>query len=154
MRILFTLLAAALLAMPAMADDTKACAPLYLEINPTEAQATDDFVNLTDGTIGTTFAAEDDAVAPADIVVSDISAVIDVAPGANDSWRIYVTDGVNGARSSRYCEIADTNTSCHAAADVVVAGRDVWAITVDSGEGAGVPATSATLKISACVRKR
>ncbi len=149
--ILITLLSLATL--PALADVSYACHVVGSEINPTESQATDDFLNLMDGTTGTTQTGEDIFVAPVELLVSDINATVDVAPGANDSYVIYfVADTVRVVGLT--CTISGTGTTCNTGTDqgLIAAGARVT-LAVDGGEGAGDPAAAASLELSACIRK-
>jgi len=148
------LLAALFVAVPAFADADKNCSVISDTINPTEAQATDDYINLTDGTFGTTAAAEDEFIVPVKSRVSNLWVEVDVAATANDSWIVSVMD--DGVTTGVTCTITGaTQTDC--ASDefsygVVDAGSDLT-VLVDSGEGAGVPATAAELRFGFCVSR-
>lgn len=139
--------------VPSFADTTKACQVVGTEFNPTEAQATDDFIKLSDGTTGTTQTGEDIFIAPVELIVSDITAVVDVAPGANDSYVIYfVADAVRVGGLT--CTISGTGKVCNTGNDeAIIAAGSRMTIAIDGGEGAGDPATAASIEVSACIRK-
>ena len=148
------LLAALFIAAPAFADAEKGCGVISNAINPTEAQATDDYVNLTDGTFGTTAAAEDEFIVPVKSTVSNLWAEVDVAATANDSWIISVMD--DGVTTGVTCTITGASQVTCASDEfsygIVEAGSDLT-VLIDSGEGAGVPATAAELRFGFCVSR-
>jgi hypothetical protein len=119
-------------------------------INPTEAQATNDFINLIDNTINTTDAAEDDYIIPVAITVHSLLVDVDVAPGAGDQWAITLND--DGATTAVTCAIADTTTTCNSAAltAAVAAGSDMT-ILVSSAGGASDPTAAAQMRVSFCM---
>lgn len=124
---------------------------LAASINPTEASATNDFVNLLDNTISTTEANENLFTVPLDMVAHSLKATIDVAPGAgNDPWAITVRD--DAADSTLTCTIDETAVTCadttHRAA--IVAGSKL-AILVSSAGGDSDPTAAARLDISFCL---
>ncbi len=87
-RFILAALAALLLAAPALAD-TYQCSTISDAFNPTEAGATDDIVNLTDGTFSATAADEDEYIVPVKTKVSNLFFDVDVAPGANDIYLLH-----------------------------------------------------------------
>lgn len=140
--------------VPSFADVTKACQVVGSEFNPTEAQGTDDFIKLSDGTTGTTQTGEDIFIAPVELIVSDINVTVDVAPGANDSYVIYFV--ANATRvGGLTCTIAGASAvTCNTGNDeaVIAAGSRIT-LAVDTGEGAGDAATAASIEVSACIRR-
>lgn len=143
-------LAIALLALPALADQDLDCQVVAEAINPTEAQVTDDFINLTDGTVGLTAGAEDEFTVPVEVQVWGLRADIDVAPAGTDTWDIYVVD--DGTNTLVHCEILGTATSCVNVNNIatVAAGSDLT-VVVDSGDGTGAPDLAAELRVSFCI---
>lgn len=139
--------------LSACADVTKACQVVGSEINPTEAQASDNFINLMDGTSSVVQASEDSFVAPIELLVSDITAKVDVAPGANDSYVIYfVADAVRVPGLT--CTISGTGTECNTGNDsALIAAGERLTLAIDGGEGAGDPAAAASIEVTACVRR-
>ena len=139
----------------AFADDDLDCQVVAEAINPTELQATDDYINLTDGTFDTTAAAEDEFIVPNDVVVWGIRADVDVAPGASDEWQVVVVD--DGTETRVECAITGTGTSC-ANTDpsdrvTVAAGSDLT-VLVDGDNGAGDPAAAGELRVAFCISKK
>lgn len=149
-RFILSVLAVVAFALPAFADSDLDCQVVSETINPTEAQATDNYINLTDGTFNTTAAAEDEFIVPVEVKVWGLFADIDVAPTTGDTWDIYVVD--DGVNTLVTCEIEGTATSCQNVNNVatVAAGSDLT-ILVDSGDGAGVPATAGELRVGFCI---
>lgn len=140
--------------LQAFADVTKACQVVGSEIDPTEGKTTDNFIKLSDGTTGTTQASEDIFVAPVELIVSDITALVDVAPGANDSWVVYfVADGTRVGGLT--CEIAGASAvTCNSGNDeAIIAAGARMTLAIDSGEGTGDPAAAASFEVSACIRR-
>ena len=95
MRLFSIILAALLLAGPALADKDS-CSVISNAFNPTEAGATDDIFNLTDGTFSATAADEDEFIVPVQVRVSSLRFDVDVAPGASDIWLLTIADDGRG----------------------------------------------------------
>lgn len=124
---------------------------LAASINPTEAGATDDFVNLLDNTISTTEANENQFTVPLAMVAHSLKATVDVAPGAgNDPWAITLRDDV--ASTTLTCTIDETAVTC---ADTTnrpaIAAGSRLAILVSSAGGDADPTAAARLDISFCL---
>ncbi len=135
------------------ADETKACHVVGSEINPTEARTTDNFINLLDGTTGTTQTGEDLFVAPAELHVSDIRAKTIDAPGAGDSWVVYfVADATRVPGVT--CTISETGTTCDSGTGAGLVARGArLTLAVDSGEGGSDPSPTGSIEVSACIRR-
>ena len=156
-RILSTLLILALsfVAFPAFADDDLDCQVIAETVNPTEAQATPDYINLTDGTIGTTAAAEDEFTVPVDVIAWGLRVDVDVAPGGTDEWNVFVVD--DGTATGVTCTILGTATSCSSAqftgVATIAAGSDLT-VLIDSAAGATDPAAAAEARVSFCLARK
>ena len=138
-------------AVPAFADSNRDCAPISETINPTETQATDDYINLTDGTFGTTAAAEDEFIVPVNVDVWGLRVDIDAAPTGTDTWDIYVVD--DGTATTVDCRITGSATTCESTLDEVATlakGSDLT-VLVDSGNGTSDPAAAAEIRVAFCV---
>ena len=119
-------------------------------INPTEASATDDFVNLIDNTIGTTDGAEDDFIVPVAMTAGSLKVDVDVAPGAgNDPWAITLVEA--GSATTVTCTIDEAATTCDSAAltDAIAAGADMT-VQVSSAGADADPTAAAQMRISFC----
>ncbi len=120
------------------------------EFNPTEAGATNDYLNFVDNTFSATESAENMWAAPIAGVLSNLFAEIDVAAGAgNDSWTITIRD--DGGGTIVTCDIDEAATSCTDVANTVAisAGENIT-VEVDSSGGAADPDAAAVLSISFC----
>jgi hypothetical protein len=155
MKFITTILAILAIAVPALADSDLDCQVVAEAINPTEAQATDDWINLTDGSFSTTVADEDEWTAPVDLVAWGLRATVDVAPAGTDTWDIYLVEVATN--TTLHCEILGTATSCtdtsFAHRPVIEAGNGLT-VVVDSGDGASDPAAAAELTVSFCVSRK
>lgn len=155
MRIFILALTAIFLAVPAFADSDRDCQVVAEAINPTETQATDDFVNLTDGTFSAVagVAGEDEFIVPVDVKVWGLSVDVDVAPTADDTWLVSVFD--DAATTLVTCSITGaTDTSCENMSNVatIAKGSDLM-VVVDSGTGTGDPAAAAEIRFAFCISK-
>mgnify|MGYP000184432191 CR=1 FL=1 len=138
-------------ATPAFADRDRSCGPISETVNPTEARATNDYINLTDGTIGTTAAAEDEYVIGTKAVFWGLYADVDVAPGSGDMWDVTVVD--DGTATRLTCRISGTATNCSTTSDVEIVmakGSDVT-VLVSSASGASDPDAAAEIRVGFCV---
>lgn len=155
MKFLVTLLAVLFLAVPASAD-TKNCSIIAAVINPTEAGATDDWIDLADSTFTTTNAASDNYIMPYNAILSNFTVRVDVAPTANDSWNVYLSvNGTTAATSLVNCEIIGaTQVACTPALgdqrSISVERGDDITVLVDSDDGTADPAAAAALSVSFC----
>lgn len=157
--ILFSILCALTLVVglpsASVADINTGCTIVAEAVNPTEAGGTDDYINFTDGTIGTTAAAEDEFIVPTEMVASRLIADVDVAPGAGDIWVVTVVD--DGTATSLTCSITGTNTSCSETSfslrPTIAAGSDLT-VLLDSSTGATDPAIAAELRVSFCLQAK
>jgi hypothetical protein len=121
-------------------------------LNPTEAGATDDFLNLVDNTRGAADADEDEFVVPVAMVAHSLK-VSDVTDpgGAGDTWDITVMD--DGVATALTCTVANTETACSDVANTpTIAADSDMTVLVDSGNGASDPDASANMRISFCLR--
>lgn len=148
---LIALLALTCVGAPAYADSDKDCYVISDTFNPTEAQATEDYLNLTDGTIGTTAAAEDEFIVPVGVKLWGLYAHVDVAPGAGDIWTVTLVD--DGTDTLVTCDITGASaTTCTNVNNVatVAAGSDLT-VLVSSNNGVGDPAAAAEIRVGFCV---
>jgi hypothetical protein len=154
MRTFILALVALFLAVPALADD-KNCSVISAAINPTEAGATDDWINLVDSSFDTTNAAADAFIVPFAGRISEFTARVDVAPTADDSWDIYVSvNGTTAATSVITCEILGASAvTCISSQSVSVSRGDDITVLVDSDDGTADPAAAAELSVSLCLTK-
>ena len=122
-----------------------------MEYNPTEAGATNDFVNILDSTFGTTEANDDSLRVPVAVIAHNLAVEVDVAPGAgNDDWKVTLRDDAAGTTLT--CAIDETATTCVDTANAPsVAALSNLAVLVDSSGGASDPDAAALLTISFCM---
>ena len=142
MKFLAILLTVLFLAVPAFADEDKGCGLIGWSVNPTEAGATDDFVNLTDGTFSTTAAAEDELIVPFKVKLHNLIVDVNTAPTVNDTWQMTVM--ADGVATGLTCDISGaTAVSCSTGFlyGVADAGADLT-LLIDSDTGTGDPATT------------
>ena len=158
MKFLIPFLAALLLAGPAMADRQDDCqAVVSFEFNPTEAGATDDYVNLVDGGSSATIADEDAYVTPSLVLhASHLFASVDVAPTADDTWQFTLVD--DGVSTILTCDITGaTDTTCENTDYGSVARiekNSKLTVLVDSSTGLADPAIAAVAQVSFCLQHR
>jgi hypothetical protein len=107
------------------------------DINPTEFDFTNDFINLVDGTTDSIEASEDVFVVPINVIASHLFAAVDVAPGAGkDRWTISVSD--DGVDTALSCQIDELATSCTSNnATVITAGSRLTIHVNPNAEGGG-----------------
>jgi hypothetical protein len=150
-RSILAALVVALFATPALAD-VGSCYIVSNAINPTEAGATDDIINLADGSFSATAANEDEFVVPVRVEATNLRVDVDVAPSANDTWLISVAD--DGTATPLSCSITGTATSCASfSGATLAAGSDVTVI-VDSSTGTADPDAAAEIRFSFCLNPR
>lgn len=151
-RSIMAALVVALFAAPALADRA-ACTPIAAGINPTEAKATDDFINLVIGARVADDATADVFVVPVASEARALRADVDVAPGAGDQWDVTVTR--NGTATGLTCTISGTATSCAdgSGGGTFAAGDDI-VVLVSSGAGATDPDIAAELRVSFCLETK
>lgn len=119
-------------------------------INPTEAGATDDYINLVDSSIGTTDAAEDEFVVPAAMRANNLSVTDVTDPGAaGDIWEVTLMD--DGAATALTCNVGNGETSCTDTTNnpSIAAGSDLT-IRVDSSTATD-PDASANMRVAFCL---
>ena len=127
-----------------------------VEYNPTEAGATDDYVNLmlsglTSSAFSATETDQDMFMVPRDMIARDLRAEVNAAPGVgNDAWVITLRD--DAASSTLTCTIDEAATNCSDTtnAPALVAGSKLDILVISSGPGAD-PNTAATMNISFCL---
>ena len=126
----------------------------YAAVDPTEADATDDFLDLEDHAGSTTEANEDNYLVGIARTANRIRCVVDVAPGAgNDDWKMTLRSGVAGALSATTltCNIDEVATSCDATVSGVTVGPDeVVTVDIDSSGPGANPAAAALMTCSIC----
>ncbi len=132
-------------------SDTLCLQVVSVEINPTEASATNDFINLVDNSFSTTEGDENMFRMPVAGIAHNLSVLVDVAPGAgNDDWKITLRDDV--ASSTLTCTIDETATVCVDTANApTLAITSLLAILVDSSGGDADPTAAAAITISFCL---
>ncbi len=132
--------------------DTTCMMVIAEALNPTEAGATDDFLNLTDGTFSATETDEDEFTISAAMVASTLRVDIATAPGVgNDDWSIFVND--DGVATALTCVISEANTSCTDASNTptIAAGSDIT-VLIDSAVGGGAdPTGTLEMRIAFCL---
>jgi len=120
-------------------------------LNPTEAGATDDYLNLVDNTVGTTDAAEDDFIVAqnAKAIRLFVGGVTD--PGAaGDIWKITVVE--NGTPTALTCSIGNGQTTCaDITNEVAIPIFSELTVLVDSSTGSTDPDASGEMKIAFCL---
>lgn len=123
---------------------------ISVEVNPTEAGATVDFINLVDNTFSATETDEDMFQVPVNVAARSMYVEVDAAPGVgNDDWKIALRD--DGANSALTCAIDESSTSCIAAGFANIAAGSKLNIAVDSSGPDADPATAASLNVSFCL---
>ncbi len=150
-RFILAALAAFLLAGPSLADSDIQCQVVAQAFDPTEAGGTDDYLNLADGTFGTSTTADDEFTVPVNVKVWGLRVDVNTAPTANDTWQITVVD--DGVATLVTCDITGaSDTSCQNVNNVatIVAGSDLM-VLVDSSTGSGDPATTSELRVAFCI---
>jgi len=154
MRIFILALVALFISAPAFAADKLDCQVVAEAVNPTEAGGTNDYVNLTDGTISATATAEDEFTVPTEVIVHSLSVEVDVAPTADDTWVFTVVD--DSVATPVTCSITGaSDTSCISGSFVsatVLGGSDLM-VLIDSSTGTADPAAAAEARISFCISK-
>ena len=149
---LVTLVGFALLPLTAFADSDRECHILAETINPTEAGATNDFINLTDGTFGTSHSADDEFMVPVNMVAWGIRAQVSSAPTGTDTWDIILVD--DAVETVLQCEILGAATTCSDTSfehRPKIAAGSTLTIMVDSGNGATDPAIAGEMLVSVCL---
>ncbi len=119
-------------------------------INPTEAGATDDYINLVDSSFGTTDAAEDEYVVLSDMVAHTLRVSDVTDPGtAGDIWEVTLMD--DGVATALTCNVANAGTSCSDTSNTppIAASSDLT-IRVDSNSGTD-PDASGNMRVSFCL---
>lgn len=123
------------------------------EFNPTEAGATDDYLNLVDNSFSATEAAEDMFMVPIAMTARNLRAEVDVAPGAgDDQWTITLRD--DAGSTTLTCTIDEANTSCTDTTNApsIAAGSKLDILVGSNAEGAPAdPAAAAALTVSFCL---
>lgn len=148
MRFLITLVAALFLAGPAFADSDVDCYPISILMNPTEAGATDDYVNWQDGTFGTSEGADDHWTAPAEMRVHSLSAKFATAPGSGDTWTVSVVDDATAVLT---CTVSGTATECINNDTRTIAKGSGMTFLITSDAGATDPTASAEVELRTCL---
>lgn len=86
---------------------------------------------------------------PIDMIASNISAKVDVAPGSGKSWIITLRADLADLSPSLTCTIADLETTCeNLSTETTLAALSETTIEV---EGINTPAASAEILLSLCV---
>lgn len=136
---------------------TSACVNvLSTEHDPTEAGATDDYVNLLvtglgGSAFGATETAQDMFMVPVATVARNLRAEVGVAPGAgNDPWVITLRD--DAASTTLTCTISGTSTSCSDTtnAPAIAAGSKLNMLVASSGANPDPTATT-VMNIAFCL---
>ena len=152
MKFIVATLAALLIAVPALADNDVECNVVTATIDPTEAGATDDFINLVDGTFGTTEASDDEYLVPQPLKAWGLFVEVDVAPTVDDEWTIILRD--DAADSVVSCVITGAAaTTCGSGEFTVaeIAQGSRLAVQIDSSTGTADPAAAAEISVSFCL---
>lgn len=137
-------------ATPAFADRDKNCHVVSEALDPTEAQGTHDYLNLTDGTFGTSRTADDEFTIPVNMVASNLRVVTTTAPGAGDIWTVSLFD--DATETPVLCSISGTATTCSnlASKAAIAAGSKLVALVI-SANGASDPTATSEILISFCL---
>jgi hypothetical protein len=136
-------------------SDTVCSQVLWATVDPTEAQGTDDFLDLRDHSGSTTEGNEDNYLMPAvTMVVSGLACTVDVAPGAGDEWAMTIRRGTPGALGDTAvtCTIADTDTTCSDTTNSeATALTDALTISIDGSGGASDPTAAGDMDCRMCL---
>jgi hypothetical protein len=150
--ILVALVAALFIAGPALAD-RDSCQLVSNALDPTEAGATNDIINLADGTFGTSHNSDDEFMVPVRVEATDLYLEIDVAPGAGDIWvaTLYADSVATGltASISGTAIFGQSGTS----GATIPAGADLT-LLLDSSTGATDPAAAAEIRFAFCLTSK
>lgn len=140
------------LAVPAFADTDAKCSVVSVAFDPTEAQATTDYVNLLDMSFGTTLASDDTFLVPTKMRARDLQVRTATAPGAGDQWDIDLV--VAGSITDFDCAIAGTATTCedHSSKYEIAKDSKILMRVISSG-GASDPTASSEMLISFCLER-
>jgi len=132
-------------------DDSTCIHIVSVFINPTEAGATDDYINLVDSSIGTTDAAEDEFVVPFGAVAHRLTVSDVTDPGAaGDIWQITVMD--DGAATALTCDVDNGETACNDISSEVSIGLfSDMTVLVDSSTGSTDPDASGNMRVAFCL---
>lgn len=124
---------------------------ISVEINPTEASATNDYINLVDNGFSSTEGDEDMFRVPVAVIAHNLSVLVDVAPGAgNDPWAVTLRD--DGADSSLTCTIDEGATTCTDTSNAPsIAITSLLNILIDSTGGDADPTAAAVINVSFCL---
>jgi hypothetical protein len=151
MKLFLSLLIAVLFAAPVFADNDRECGIVGGEIDPTEAGATDDFINLAEGdTFETTAAAADGLIVPVAVTAWGLNVIVDVAATVNDEWTVSVVDDTVASVLS--CVITGAaGVSCTSDSYVDIAAGSKLTVLVDSDTGTADPAAAALMSVAFCL---
>jgi len=132
-------------------SDTLCLQVVAVEVNPTEAGATNDFINLVDNSFSTTEADEDSFRVPVAAIAHNLAVEVDVAPGVgNDDWKITLQDDTSATALT--CNIDEAATTCADSANSpTVAALSNIDILVDSSGGGADPDAAALITVSFCL---
>lgn len=124
---------------------------LAVEINPTEASATNDFVNLVDNSFSATEADENMFMVPVAVYAHSLRAEVATAPGVgNDAWAVTLRDDV--ASTTLTCTIDEALTSCADSTNrPLLAAGSKLAVLVSSAGSDADPTATASITISFCL---
>jgi hypothetical protein len=131
-------------------DDSICSTVVAVFIDPTEAGATDDYINLIDSTFNTSDAAEDEFTVSVAMYANHLRVSDVTDPGAaGDIWQITVMD--DGAKTALTCDIGNGETSCTDTGEVSVGAGSDMTVMVDSGTGSTDPAASGNMRVTFCL---
>ncbi len=138
---------------PSFADNNRACVPVSGVTSLSDATATSDYINLLDGTVSTTHAAEDVYTIPRAMTAYGLSVQMTTAPGSGDQRNFYlsVNGGVIGLPIT--CAVAGTATSCTSPSNtgVTIPADAEITILATSALGASNPTDEGETRWSFCL---
>ncbi len=126
---------------------------IWATMNPTEAGATDDFLDFLDHAGSTTENNEDNFLVDQTRRAHQVACRVDVAPGAGDIYLVTLNQGVAGSltNTTLTCTVSGTDTTGTSTGFVDITATNVISAQIDTSTGAGDPAAAALIAVSLCL---
>ncbi|GAG35507.1 unnamed protein product [marine sediment metagenome] len=105
----------------------------------------EDFVDQTNGT---NESADDNAVAPVDLIASNLKVTVVTAPGSGASWIFALRD--DGSSTTLTCTIANAETSCEDVTHTPTVAQGSRLNFMNDPTAGSVPTASGTIRITFC----
>ena len=125
------------------------------ELDPTETDVTDDYLNLVDNTVDIDETAADMFMVPVAMTARNLLVKVDVAPGVgNDRWTIALRAAGAPTDPALTCQIDEANTECSDTSNApsIAAGSKLTIQVTSNAEGAAADPTAALeMTVSFCL---